>query len=78
MTLEEAQARIVELTDENETLKTEKQTLSENNETLSKDLKNARDLNQKLMLRVTHDEPNDDGNDAPVPTCEDFAKTLKI
>ena len=80
-TLEQAQERIIELTDENAQLKTERDTLSENNKTLASDLENQRTLTQKYFNKLIAQEDDDqdtDGDDEgdEVLTCEEFAKTL--
>lgn len=83
-TLEQAQERIVELTEENAQLKTERDTLSKNNETLTSDLENQRTLTQKyfnkLIAQEETDNQNENGDDEgdDVPTCEEFAKTLNL
>ena len=83
MTLEEAQAKILELTDENTQLKADNQKLSDVNKTLTDDNENLRTLNQKYFNRLIaeekEDEDNeDDDNGETVPTMEEFANTLKI
>lgn len=81
MTLEEAQARIIELEGELATVTTERDSLSQNNEKLSRDLENARTVNGRLLARVAQqDAPEDqDKDDEPeIPTCEEFAKTINI
>lgn len=81
MTLEEAQAKILELTDEITQLKTVKETLSQNNETLTADNENLRTLNQKYFNRLIAEEnkeAEDEEQDEPVPTMEEFAKTLGL
>lgn len=79
MTIEQAQERILALESELETVRTERDTLSQNNVTLSQDLERARTLNQRLFERVTNDKPDDtDPEPDDVPTCEEFAKTITI
>ena len=81
MTLEEAQAKIVELTEKVTELENEKSTLSENNKTLSEDLENVRTLNQRYFEKLTAQtlSKEDEEEDEPeVLSCEDFAKTLTI
>lgn len=80
MTLEEAQAKIVELTEKVTELENEKATLSENNKTLSEDLENVRVLNQRYFEKLTaqtisKDEPEEEEEKL---SCEEFAKTLTI
>lgn len=83
MTLEEAQAKILELTDENTQLKADKQKLSDDNNALTADNESLRTLNQKYFNRLIAEE-NEDNNEEEeeggedVPTMEDFAKTLTI
>ena len=79
MTIEEAQARILELETENERLETENRTLSQDNTDLKNTLEKARDLNQKLLERVTAEtktEDEDEEEEETIPSCEDFAKSI--
>lgn len=82
MTLEEAQARILELQDQVTELTNERDTLSQNNATLSGELEDVRKLNQQYFNKLSQQYiPAEDRKDDPeeeVPSCEDFAKTLKI
>ena len=81
MTLEEAQAEIVRLTEENTRLTNERDTLSQNNKTLGEDLEKVRSLNQQYFNKLTaqYSPQQDEKDDEPeAPSCEDFAKTLKI
>lgn len=78
MTLEEAQNKILELTDELKTVKSERDTLSQNNKALEDDLKKARELNQTYYERLEMgktEESSEEPDETP-PSCEDFAKTL--
>lgn len=81
-TLEEAQAEIIRLQEENTALANERDTLSQNNETLTGELNSVRELNQKYFNKLTaHYFPEDDKTgkeDEEVVSCEEFAKTLKI
>ena len=84
-TLEQAQERIVELTEEVTQLKTERDTLSQNNEQLTSDLENQRTLTQKYFNKLIAQEETDDQNgdgddevDGEVLSCEEFAKTLNF
>ena len=80
-TIEEAQEFILTQEDtinglraEVETLKTEKQTLTEEKETL-------RNINQRYYDRLIQQESTEDSEqDDPetVPTCEEFAKSIKL
>ena len=82
MTLEEAQERILELTEENQNLKQEKETLSGENENLKKDVNDLRTINQKYFNKLiaqddtTKKEKEGEGED--VKSCEEFAKELDI
>lgn len=81
MTLEEAQAEIIRLTDELTERTNERDTLSQNNETLTAELNEVRTLNQQYFNRLIQQQnPAEDKNDddKEVPSCEDFAKTLNI
>ena len=83
-TIEQAQARILELEEENTQLKVDKKTLSEDNEKQKKENEDLRTLNQKYFNKlVMQDDSEDkkkkeDQEDSEVPTCEEFAKTLKL
>ena len=82
MTLEESQAEIVRLQEENTELKNALDTLSQNNANLSQDLEKVRTLNQQYFNKLTaqYSAPagKTDDEDEEAPTCEEFAKTLKI
>ena len=81
MTLEEAQARIVELTEENQRLQNDNETLSQNNNTLSEEIEKVRTINQDYFNRLMQQNASDtdDGDeDDTVPTCEEFASSLNI
>lgn len=81
-TLEEAQARIVELDEQVAELTNERDTLSQNNTDLAQQLEQVRTLNQKYFnkLCAQNSEPGNknDNEEKEVPTCEEFAKTLTI
>lgn len=81
MTLEEAQERILELTEQNQTLTAQNESLSQNNETLTAECENLRTLNQKYFNKlIAQETPENDPKDEPEETlsCEEFAKTLNI
>lgn len=83
MTLEEAQARIIELEEQLEERTTERDTLSQNNTQLSADLERVRTLNQRYFEKLSAQHPTggDDHKDdetEDAPTCEEFAKKLSI
>lgn len=82
MTLEEAQAEIIRLQEENTGLRNERDTLSQNNENLSQELNQVRTLNQQYFNKLTaqYSDPagEKDKGDEEAPTCEEFAKTLTI
>lgn len=82
MTLEEAQAEILRLQEENTEVKNERDTLSQNNAALTADLEKVRQLNQqyfnKLSAQYSAPAGKTDEGDEEAPTCEDFAKTLKL
>lgn len=80
-TLEEAQARILELDEEIQNKNTEIETLSNDKKKLETDNENLRTLNQKYFNKlIAQEEKKDPEKKDPedVPTCEDFAKTLEI
>lgn len=80
MTIEEAQAEILRLQEENTRLTNERDTLSQNNATITEELGKVRTLNQqyfnKLSAQYSKQEEEDEPED--VPSCEDFARTLTI
>lgn len=79
MTLEEAQAQIVDLNERLTEVTNERDTLSQNNKTLTDENNSLRSLNQKyfnkLSAQYSHEEPEDE---KPPVSCEEFAKTLNI
>lgn len=77
-TLEKAQARILELEEENQNLKTEKDTLSEDKKKLETEKEDLRTLNQKYFNKLIAQEgKKDEPEDEPeVQTCESFAEEL--
>lgn len=82
MTIEEAQAEILTLREQNAELTNERDTLLQNNEKLTGELSSVRELNQKYFNKLSaqffpqDDEKGDE--DEEVVSCEEFAKTLKI
>lgn len=80
MTLEEAQAEILRLQEENTELRTERDTLSQNNTQMTQDLEQVRALNQKYFNKLTaqYVVPDPEPEPEPVPSCEEFAKTLNL
>lgn len=82
MTLEEAQAQILEQQERITALENERDTLSQNNATLSADLERVRTLNQQYFNKLTaFYSPQQDkitDGEKEVQTCEEFAKTLNI
>lgn len=82
MTLEEAQARILELEEQAEESRMQIETLSQNNETLTADNEKLRTLNQRYFDKLTaqylpEDDSSEEGREE-VQSCEEFAKTLNI
>lgn len=81
MTLEEAQAEILRLQEENAQLTNERDTLSQNNTDLTGELESVKKLNQQYFNKLSQQyvqQDDDDDDDEDVPSCEDFAKTLNI
>lgn len=82
MTLEEAQEQIVNLQNSLTEVTNERDTLKANNQNLTNDLTRVRELNQRYFekLSAQYVPPGgDNGNDDhEEPTCEEFARTLKI
>ena len=80
MTLEEAQAEIIRLQGELDTVNTERDNYAARVGELENDLEKVRGINQEYFLRLsqqykpTPEIDPDEGEDAP--SCEDFAKTL--
>ena len=81
-TLEEAQARIIELEDEKNNLTSERDTLLQNNKDLETQCEDLRTLNQKYFNRLiaqdTAENNKEDEESEEIPTCEEFAKNIKI
>ncbi len=79
-TLEQAQAEILRLQEENTALTNERDTLSQNNETLTQELKDVRTLNQtyfnKLQAQYDGAEGKKDEEEEDPPSCEAYAKTI--
>ena len=82
MTLEEAQEQIVNLQNSLTEVTNERDTLKANNQNLTSDLTRVRELNQRYFEKLSAqyvppggDTGNDDHEE---PTCEEFARTLKI
>lgn len=83
MTLEEAQAQIIELQEKNTELENEKETLSQQNKTLTEDIERVRTLNQKYfeklsMQTLNPENNNQDDEGEKVVSCEEFAKTINL
>lgn len=81
MTLEEAQQKILDLTEENQNLKTERDSLSQNNADLKKDVEDLRTLNQKYFNKLiaqddTKNKEKDDDEGEKVPTWDEIAEKL--
>lgn len=80
MTMEELQDYALSITNENESLKAEKQTLTEQNNELSSLNKNLQKRNNDLFMQVEQ-QTNEDSTppakeEKPVESCEDFARKL--
>lgn len=80
MTLEEAQARILELEEQLTERTNERDTLQQNNESLTQELGQVRTLNQRYFEKLSAQySPDPQEADAPeAPSCEDFAKSIII
>lgn len=80
MTLEEAQAQIVDLQEQLTQAQNERDTLSQNNGTLTAENENLRKLNQKYFNKLSqHFVPKDEPEkDEPEQSLEDYAKTINI
>lgn len=78
-TLEQAQAEILRLQEENQNLTTERDCLSQDKESLSTELKSVRELNQtyfnKLQAQYAGAEDKND-DDEEVPSCQAYAKNI--
>lgn len=74
----------LELQEQNTNLTTERDTLSQDNEKLKAEVERLRTINQKYYNKlIAQDETkdkadSDDQEEEAVPTCEEFAKTIKI
>lgn len=80
MTLEEAQAEIVRLTEELNTARADNENYSAQVTSLNADLEKVRTINQQyfLKLQAQNVPPATEGDDEPPKTCEEFALTLTI
>lgn len=80
MTLEEAQAKVIELTEQVQTITAERDSLSQDNEKLKNESEELRKLNQKYFNKlIAQDKPEQEEDEPePVPTCEEFAAKLDI
>lgn len=80
MTLEEAQERIIELTEQNQELSTNIGTLTSDNERLTSENESLRSLNQKYFNKlIAQEKPEPGKNDDPEPeSCEEFAAKLEL
>lgn len=78
MTLEQALERIVELSEEKHNLVTERDSLRDEANRIQTENENLRRLNQKYFNKLIAQESREekDPEPEPVPTCEEFAKTL--
>lgn len=80
-TVEEAQARIIELEEALTERTNERDTLSQNNATLTQENESLRSLNQKYFNKLSaqfQDQEDEKDDEKEVPSCEDYAKTLNI
>ena len=80
MTLEEAQAKILEQQEQIQSLTTERDSLSQDNEKLKNESEELRKLNQKYFNKLIAQDKSEPEEDKPeaVPTCEEFAANLDI
>ena len=80
MTLEEAQEKVIELTEQVQTIIAERDSLSQDNEKLKNESEELRKLNQKYFNKlIAQDKPEqEEDKPDPVPTCEEFAAKLDI
>ena len=81
--IEEYQNTILNLRQDNDALTTERDTLSRDNETLRTENERLRNLNQTYFNRlIAQDEAetkkDPENEDPEIPTCEEFAKTIKF
>lgn len=83
-TLEQAQARIVELEEEATQLRATNQTLSQDNEKQKKENEDLRTLNQKYFNKLIAQDDNEgknkngDQGGSEVPTVEEYVKNMKF
>ena len=80
-TVEEARAEIIRLQEELEVRTTERDALSQDNSTLTEELARVRTINQqyfnKLSAQTSDKRDEKDEEEEEVPSCEEFALTLK-
>lgn len=83
MTLEEAQAEIIRLQEQNAQLTTERDNYSNRVNELTRENESVRELNQQYFLKLsaqykpTPEDPEEEPEEE-VLSCEDFALTLTI
>lgn len=79
-TLEQAQARILELDDQIKELTTERDSLSQDNEAKDQTIAELKTQNQKyfnrLMAQEDDTEDKDEEDEPEIQTCEEFATNL--
>ena len=80
-TLEQAQARILELDDQIKDLTTERDSLSQDNEAKDQTIAELKTLNQKYFNRLQAEGDGEHGKkkeeiEPEIPSCEDFATNL--
>lgn len=82
MTLEEAQAQIIELKEKNTELENEKESLTQQNKALAEDVERVRTLNQKyfekLSMQTLSPESQKETKEEEIVSCEEFAKTINL
>ena len=82
MTLEEAQEQIINLNEQLTEITNERDALRANNENLTADLNRVRELNQRYFKRLSQQfvppGSNSVNEEPTAPSCEDFARKLKI
>lgn len=80
--LEQLRDTNIELQEQVTALTTERDTLSQDNENLKAEAERLRTINQKyynkLIAQEEQQDKSDDDDEPEIPSCEDFAKTLKI
>lgn len=73
MTLEELQAKVLELEEQNKLITEERDNLKKSSEDLNKRITDLQEHNQKLFLKLTKEEPQKEEEKESIKSLEDVA-----